>query len=73
MDVADKIVVITGAGAGIGAGLAREATARGARAVAVVDADVDRARTVAGEVKGVKVEGRSCVRPDGGSADGSAT
>ncbi|MHB8664719.1 MAG: SDR family NAD(P)-dependent oxidoreductase [Acidimicrobiales bacterium] len=52
MHVTDRIVVITGAGAGIGAGLAREAATRGARAVAVVDADIDRARAVAGEVGG---------------------
>jgi len=32
-----------------------------------------RLRNPARWAKGVKVEGRSCVRPDGGSADGSAT
>jgi hypothetical protein len=34
---------------------------------------VVRLRNSARWAKGVKVEGRSCVRPDGGSADGSAT
>lgn len=46
---ASGVAVITGAGAGIGAGLARRAGELG-MTVVVTDIDLDRARTVAGEI-----------------------
>lgn len=52
MELAGRVVVVTGAGAGIGAALARALAAAGARVV-VSDRDGDAARAVAVEVGGV--------------------
>src|SRR4249919_937141 len=49
MDVAGKVVVVTGAGRGIGAGLTRRFASEGA-AVVVVDLDGDAAAELAGEL-----------------------
>jgi NAD(P)-dependent dehydrogenase (short-subunit alcohol dehydrogenase family) len=53
VDVAGKVVVVTGAGAGIGAALVRESIARRASAVAVVDIDAERAEALARELASV--------------------
>jgi NAD(P)-dependent dehydrogenase (short-subunit alcohol dehydrogenase family) len=50
MDVAGKIVVVTGGGSGIGAAMARRFAAEGARAVVVSDRDGDAAASVAGPI-----------------------
>jgi NAD(P)-dependent dehydrogenase (short-subunit alcohol dehydrogenase family) len=47
MQIADRVVVVTGAASGIGRGLARRFAAEGARAVVAVDYDGDGARAVA--------------------------
>lgn len=50
MDVAGKVVVVTGGGAGIGAGLCRAFAAAGARAVVAADIDAAAADEVAGAI-----------------------
>ncbi|SOD74281.1 NADP-dependent 3-hydroxy acid dehydrogenase YdfG [Jatrophihabitans sp. GAS493] len=50
MQIADKVVVITGAGSGIGAELARRFAALGAEAVVVSDRDGDAAGAVAASI-----------------------
>ncbi len=52
MDIAGKVVVVTGAAAGIGRALALAAHAAGARQVVVTDLDGDGACAVAGMVGG---------------------
>jgi NAD(P)-dependent dehydrogenase (short-subunit alcohol dehydrogenase family) len=52
MEVADRVVVVTGGARGIGRALARRFAASGAQAVIVVDADGDGASTVAREIGG---------------------
>jgi NAD(P)-dependent dehydrogenase (short-subunit alcohol dehydrogenase family) len=52
MDIAGKVVVVTGGGNGIGAGLARRFTDEGAAHVAVLDLDATRAAAVADEIGG---------------------
>jgi NAD(P)-dependent dehydrogenase (short-subunit alcohol dehydrogenase family) len=52
MEVADRIVVVTGGARGIGRALARRFATAGAEAVVVVDADGDGASTVAREIGG---------------------
>lgn len=56
MDLADKVIVITGGGSGIGSALARAATAAGARHVVVADLDGEAAREVAQEIGGTSFE-----------------
>ncbi len=56
MEVADRIVVVTGAARGIGRALARRFATAGAEAVVVVDADGDAASTVAREIGGKAIE-----------------
>src|ERR1700737_1217650 len=56
MEVADRIVVVTGAARGIGRALARGFATAGAEAVVVVDADGDAASTVAREIGGKAIE-----------------
>ncbi len=56
MDLADKVVVITGGGSGIGAALARAASAAEARHVVVADLDGVAAREVANEVGGTSFQ-----------------
>lgn len=53
MELAGKVVVVTGGGSGIGAALARRFAAEGAKGVVVADLDEGRARTVADEVGGL--------------------
>ncbi len=50
MELAGKVVVVTGAASGIGRAMARRFAAEGARAVVVADLDGDGAATVAGEI-----------------------
>lgn len=52
MELADRVVVVTGGGSGIGEALARAAHDEGARHVVVVDLDGAAAERVAGEVDG---------------------
>ncbi|MDT4981295.1 MAG: hypothetical protein QOG07_3174 [Pseudonocardiales bacterium] len=53
MDIADKIIVVTGGGSGIGAALCRRFAADGAAAVVVVDLHADAAAAVADGIGGV--------------------
>lgn len=55
MELADRIIVITGGASGIGEALARAATAEGARHVVVADRDADGATRVAGDIGGTGV------------------
>lgn len=55
MELADRVVVVTGGGSGIGAALARAAHAAGARHVVVADLNGDHARRVADEIGGTGV------------------
>ena len=64
MDVADKVVVVTGGGGGIGAALCRRFAAAGARGIAVADRDEARARAVADEIGGLAVRTDSGVESD---------
>ncbi|MGI9648867.1 MAG: SDR family oxidoreductase, partial [Acidimicrobiia bacterium] len=52
MELANRVVIVTGAGSGIGAALARAFTQRGTAHVAVVDIDGDAAAEVAAEIGG---------------------
>ena len=52
MDLADRVVVVTGGASGIGEALARRFSAEGARHVVVADLDGDGAQRVAAEVGG---------------------
>ena len=56
MELADRVVVITGAGSGIGEALARAAAAEGARHVVVADLDGGAATSVASSIGGTAVE-----------------
>ncbi len=53
MDIAGKIIVVTGGGGGIGEGLCRRFAAEGAKTVVVADLDEERARKVAESIKGI--------------------
>ena len=53
MNVADKIVIVTGAGSGIGKALAERFAHEGARAVVVADLDGDSAERVAASIGGL--------------------
>jgi NAD(P)-dependent dehydrogenase (short-subunit alcohol dehydrogenase family) len=55
MEVADRVVVVTGGARGIGRALARELAARGAETVVVADIDADGALAVAQEIGGVAI------------------
>ena len=55
MEVADRVVVVTGAARGIGRALARRFAAAGAEAVIVADANADGADTVAREIGGIAI------------------
>ncbi|GMQ85671.1 MAG: SDR family oxidoreductase [Acidimicrobiia bacterium] len=55
MELADRVVVVTGGGGGIGAALARRFHDEGARGVVVADIDVPSAEAVADEVGGIAV------------------
>jgi NAD(P)-dependent dehydrogenase (short-subunit alcohol dehydrogenase family) len=55
MDVAGKIVVVTGGAGGIGYGLCRRFTREGAKTVIVADVNEARANAVADEIKGAAV------------------
>src|SRR4051812_1203350 len=50
MDIAGKVVVVTGGGGGIGEAMCRAFAAHGAKAVAVADIDEDGARRVAADI-----------------------
>lgn len=52
MDIAGRVVAVTGGGGGIGAGMCRAFAAAGARAVAVADIDGQAASAVAAEIAG---------------------
>jgi NAD(P)-dependent dehydrogenase (short-subunit alcohol dehydrogenase family) len=58
MDIAGRVVVVTGGGSGIGAALARRFAAAGAGAIVVADLNEDAARNVAAEI------GADAVRAD---------
>jgi NAD(P)-dependent dehydrogenase (short-subunit alcohol dehydrogenase family) len=55
MELADRVVVVTGAGSGIGEAIARAAHAAGARHVVVADLRGDEAERVAAEIGGTAV------------------
>jgi len=55
MELADRVVVVTGGASGIGAALCRRFAAEGARGVVVADRDADGAGRVASEVDGLAV------------------
>lgn len=55
MEVADRVVVVTGGARGIGRALARRFAAEGAAAVIVADSDADGARAVAREIGGMAI------------------
>jgi NAD(P)-dependent dehydrogenase (short-subunit alcohol dehydrogenase family) len=55
VELADKVVVVTGGASGIGAAMSRRFAAEGARAVVVADLDGDGAARVAGEIGGTAV------------------
>ena len=55
MEVADRVVVVTGGARGIGRALARGLAARGAETVVVADIDADGALAVAQEIGGVAI------------------
>ena len=50
MDVAGKVVIVTGGGSGIGAALSHRVAAEGAAGVVVADIDLARATRVAGAI-----------------------
>jgi NAD(P)-dependent dehydrogenase (short-subunit alcohol dehydrogenase family) len=56
MEVADRVVVVTGGARGIGRALARRFTTAGAEAVIVADANADGAEIVAQEIGGMAVK-----------------
>ena len=56
MELADSVVVVTGAGSGIGAALARRFAAEGARGVVVADLDGSSATAVAAEIGGLAIQ-----------------
>jgi NAD(P)-dependent dehydrogenase (short-subunit alcohol dehydrogenase family) len=56
MQVADKVVVVTGGANGIGRALCRRFSAEGAKAVIVADIDAAQAREVANAISGTAVE-----------------
>ena len=56
MEIAEKIVVVTGGGNGIGRALCRRFSAEGAKAIVVADIAVAAARRVAEDVGGTAVE-----------------
>lgn len=64
LDLAGKVVLITGAGNGIGAAIARSCSERGARIVAV-DVDIDAARALASALGDGAVAARADVRDPG--------
>lgn len=55
MEVADRVVVVTGGARGIGRALSRRFASAGARAVIVADSDATGAQTVAREIGGVAI------------------
>jgi NAD(P)-dependent dehydrogenase (short-subunit alcohol dehydrogenase family) len=56
MDVAGKIIVVTGAGSGIGEALARRFAREGAKAVVVADVNETAAKAVAADIKGAALK-----------------
>ena len=56
MELADRVVVITGGGSGIGAALARRFSERDAAGVLVADIDMSAAEKIAGEIGGLAFE-----------------
>jgi NAD(P)-dependent dehydrogenase (short-subunit alcohol dehydrogenase family) len=56
MEVADRVVVVTGGARGIGRALARRFAREGAEAVVVADVDIDGASTLAREIGGMAIK-----------------
>jgi NAD(P)-dependent dehydrogenase (short-subunit alcohol dehydrogenase family) len=69
MDIAGRVVAVTGAGGGIGAGLCRAFAAAGARAVAVADIDAEAADEVAAEITATGEAAAFAMRVDVGVED----
>ena len=55
MEIAGKIIVVTGGANGIGEALCRRFSEEGARSVTVADIEGDAARAVAGEINGIAI------------------
>jgi NAD(P)-dependent dehydrogenase (short-subunit alcohol dehydrogenase family) len=64
MQVAGKVVVVTGGANGIGRALCRRFVAEDAKAVVVADIDTDKAQAVAGEIGGFAVQTDVAVESD---------
>jgi len=56
MEIADRVVVVTGGARGIGRALARKFSAAGAEMVIVADVDADGAWSVAREIGGMAID-----------------
>lgn len=64
MDIAGKVIVITGGGSGIGRAMAQRFAADGARGLVIADLDGDAAKTTADAVGGIAIRSDVAVEAD---------